>query len=655
MPESRRCRVRKTFPALIVTVALVGGIAGLFVVDLGSATPDPVDFDETVTVGLTLEAELRLEAEEDHVELPRTQVFYSQYPYVVGYYGVEQFVVEQRQDAHEQRFGYPNAVYVTVYDDTSVSLTDDGFPAPQDDVDWYLADEAVYVVDSDARTPAGETAIPFASSDAAAAFVEEYSGTVHSWEELLETSFDVDDATAVRDRVESQHAGANERVAEATALLDRPVSVTVGEDVETIQEGIDTAPSGSTVVVPEGIHQERLEIDKPVTVRGEGAHLIGDGNSTVVNVTADEVALHGLTISGIGEETPGAAATDGHDHDHGTDDTDDSPDAEDVWDAAIQDDYATGDAGVAVDSSTGVLFDSILIHTRASGLLLRDSPDVVVRNVTVDGREDYVEAHMGVVAMRSPGVVENSTFRQGLDGVYTHRADGIVVRNNTMVDNRMGVHMMHTSAGLIADNTISGQESTGIFVMTGPERNGLVGNHIFDSPTGIDIGGSDSYVADNVLEANAFGLRIETASSVFEGNLVVDNDFGVSTWALLPTNRVAGNDFVGNDRHVARSAGPLRIWTHEGVGNYWEGAVGTTDGTVLDRQYTATDAIDSRLHTVDGTQTIAQSPAVDALAGFEGTVGGMRDGEIIDTAPLCEPVNEDWFEQRGRTDLECGT
>ena len=65
-----------TVAAIAIAVVLAGGIAGLFIVDLGSAAPDPVDFDETVSVGLTLEDEMRLEDDDDSVVLPRTQVFY---------------------------------------------------------------------------------------------------------------------------------------------------------------------------------------------------------------------------------------------------------------------------------------------------------------------------------------------------------------------------------------------------------------------------------------------------------------------------------------------------------------------------------------------------------------------------------------------------
>ena len=644
-----------TVAAIAIAVVLAGGIAGLFIVDLGSAAPDPVDFDETVSVGLTLEDEMRLEDDDDSVVLPRTQVFYSQYPYVVGYYGVEPFVASQRESAHEQRFGFPQTAYVTDYADTGIELTDEGLPTTYLFPDWITVEEAFYVVDSDARMPSGNPAtVPFSDRSAAEAFADTHGGDVLVWTEILDHSIDIDDAGAVNAQTAERHADADAAIEAKDTLYDRPAGTVVGEDEPTLQDAIDDADPDTTVVIPEGTYDGPIQINNSVTLRGEGdARIAGDGNGTVLYVNAPRTAIVGVNISGVGDTVPGPEVTDDHahggaggGHDHG--DTD--PDAD--WDAVIDDDYAGGDTAIAVNAVDDVFVADTEIHTDGAGIILRDSDDFVVRNTTVIGADRYRSGHMGVAAMRSVGVVENSTFVGGLDGVYTHRTDGIVVRSNEMRDNRMGVHLMFTSDALLADNTISGQETTGLYVMTGPQRNAIVGNEITDTPTGLSVGGADTYVADNVIADNWLGVRIDASASIFEGNAIVDNRAGVETWTLLPTNQVTHNDFVGNEDHVAVSSGRLRVWTHDGEGNYWEGAIGTTDGTVIQRPYTPTDPVDSRLHRVDGTGTIAQAPALDALSGFEGAVPGMRSDEVIDTAPLCSPVNEAFLERADRPDTE---
>ena len=638
---------RRHLSIVLVGVVILLVVIGVFTADPGSTTQGPVDFDETVSVGLTLEDQRQLDAEAGDVELPRVQVFYSQYSYVVGYYGVEQFVRFRENPVHEQQFGQPLAVYVTTYDGTDLELTSDQYPQTSGEPTWNDATEAHYVVDSEARTPNGETVVPFADEERARAFAAAHGGDVLPWQRALGRIEKPDEADTVRADVTAQHQRANETVSKALELLDRPVQTVVGEDVPTLTAAVETAPPESTIVLPSGTYETTLDIDKPLTLRGEGdVELIGDWDGDVINVSAPDVAIDGVTIRGVGSETPGASATQGHDH--GAAGTGDDQ----QWDAEIEDAYATGDAAIATTDADGLLVRDTTIHTDASGIILRDSPDSVVTDVTVHGASTFATAHMGVVAMRSPGVIQRSTFRQGLDGVYTHRADGITVRNNRMFDNRMGIHLMHTSGALLADNQIASQADTGIFVMTGPERNALVGNRIRDTPTGIDIGGTDSYIADNLLRENTVGLQLDTTTSIVEGNLLLDNRFGAGSRSMLPTNRVADNDFIGNDEHISSTTGPVRIWTHDGSGNYWDGAVGVTDGETLDRPYIPTDSIDSALGRRGGTETLAQAPVRELLTSVHGSIAGAREGQIIDTAPRCEPVNRDWLEARGRTDLE---
>ena len=627
-----RERSRSTW--LLAAAVIVLGVVGLFLVDVGSTSPDPVDFDDTVSMGLAFDDEIGLE---DDVELPRVQVFYSQYQYVTGYYGVERFVEEQREPTHEQRFGYPLAVYVTDYSESDLELTDDGHPKPAGETGWVDASRAAYVVGSDARAPSGETVVPFSDRAEAETFADDHGGSVLTWEEVLETEFDVDDAGTVRDRVDDQQRDADAIVEASRELLERPETVVVGEDGETIQSAIDAAGANETVVVPEGTYEETVTIDRPITLRADGNVTIdGGGNGSVVTVESERAAVVGVELSGVGEETGDELVVDHH--------PDDDVD-EEQWETELEGAYGQGDAGVLTSDADGVLIEDVTIETPANGVLLRDSPDAVVRNVTVHGAENWRDGYMGVVAMHSPSVIEGSTFLDGRDAVYTHRADGIAIRGNYMEGGRMGVHFMHTSDALVANNHVRDQDNVGIYVMTGPERNAIVENEVVANPTGIRPEGSDTYVAQNVIVGNQLGFRTDATNSIYEENVVAGNIEGIQARSILPTNRVTGNDFVDNGNHASGGPfAPLRVWTQDGAGNYWGGAIGETDGVVLDRSFSPTHPVDERLPDVDGTPTLAQAPAIGAVTTFEGTVPGMRAGDIVDTAPLCEPTNVDWFE-----------
>ena len=649
-------RSSRSITLAIVALLVVVGAAGLFVADAGSAEHEPVNFDYTVSMGLSLEEEFALDGD---VQLPQTQVFYSQYQYVVGYYGVETFVEAQKQDGHEQRFGYPLTIHVTDYSGTNVELTEDGYPASDTVASWTDAETAVYVLDSEAQTPRGETVMPFSDRSDAEAFTDEYGGEIVTWEEVLETNFGVDDAEVVRDRVDDHHAWADDRVADTRTYLDRserPVSMTVGEDTETIQEAVDQAPENTTVLVPEGTYEERVEVDRPITLAGENATIDGEGNGTVVTLSADRAAVVGFDVDGVGGSLrEDDVDVDGDVHAH---DTDDVPDD---WEEAVEAEYGNADSGVEARNATGALIEDVQIDTPSNGVFLNESPDSVVRDVTIEGADQWRSGFMGVLTMYSPSVIEESTIVDGRDNVYSHQSDGLVIRNNTLSEGRFGIHFMHTSDSTIAGNEVTNQDRVGMYVMTGPERNAIVDNHVRDNPTGIIPGGDDSYVAGNLVENNGIGIRGDTSATIYENNVFAGNVEGMNAEAILPTNRIADNDFVGNAQHADTTFGPLRIFTHDGVGNYWHGSIGEPTGEALDRSYSPTDAVDQRLHYVDGTPTLARSSALDVVSGLEASVPGARTGSIVDTAPLCEPANPDllaqseWEEVVGETNCDTNT
>lgn len=609
----------------IVLVVLTGW---LFVVDVDTSA-EPAPFGDTVSMGLTLEADRGLG---DDVDLPQAQVFYSQFPYVVGYYGVDTFLAMEDSPGHDEQFGYPLSVLVTDYAGTDVTLGDDGYPRASAEPGWTDVENAWFVTDSEAATPEGGAILAFSDRDDATAFADEHDGEVRSWSDLLEQSFEPGDPTAVRDSVDDQHAEADAIVENRSELRDRPVSTVVGEDAATIQDAIDAAPANTTVEIPAGEYDETLEIDEPITLVGDGDVTIrGDGNGTVITSTADRTALIGLEVTGSGSDRRGEEPLPG-------DETDD-------WDDVFEVNYAGGDAGIGLHTADEVLVEDVTVHSSASGIIVRRGDAPVVRNSTVYSPENPDEGQAGILLFHAPGVVENVTVENGRDAIYSHRSHGLTIRDNHFEGNRLGVHLMHTSEALVADNDFRDQHTAGIFVMTGPENNAIVDNDVRNAAIGIIPSGDDAYVANNLIVGGEVGLQIDTRNSLIEHNAVVGSDVGASEREMLPTNRVVRNDFVDNTVHATAGSGPLRIWTHDGVGNYWQGAGSLTPGPTVDRSYTATATVDQRLHRTGGALTLSRAPALDAMDGFQGTVPGMRERSIADLAPTCEPHNPDLLER----------
>jgi nitrous oxidase accessory protein NosD len=619
---------------LVGLAALLVALSGAFAVPVGGDEIAPVNFDDTVSLGMT--GAVVQQARAESTAIPRVQVYCSGYQYVIGYYGLESYLVERNRTGHARQFGHAIAVFVTDFTDTGVALSEEGYLTVESSrVAGFVPAEGTFVVvGSRARVPTGPVAVPFSERSAAESFAAEYGGDVVAWEQVDERLTpesrlsDERFERAVADRSE----WANRTVERARSLRDRPVSVVVGRDAPTLDAAVDAAPPNTTVRIPPGTYRtEGLTVTKPVTIDGAGAATTvrGDGNGTVVRVNASGVAVTDLRIDGVG--SVGSRSTENA-----------SALSESGWSQKIELAYGRGDAAIAMLGANGSLVEGVRIETPSNGVIVRRSSGVVVRDLRLNGTATPREGFMGVVAMYAPVVVEDSEFVGGRDAVYTHRADGTVVRDNHMSDGRFGIHEMYTSGELFRNNTAR-NESIGIVLMTRPVGNLVVGNDVRRSNLGIASSGSDSYYARNVLVGNERGLDVSGTRSLYTHNTVVGNGIGLRGSTLLPTNHVVANDVVDNEQTVQSRLGPLRVWTVEDEGNYW-GPMPATDADAdghYDRAFRPTGAVDSHLHDATGARTLARSPAVGLLRGVQESVPGLRSTGVVDTEPRVRPARPD--------------
>ncbi|EMA57592.1 copper-binding protein [Halorubrum distributum JCM 13561] len=432
---------------------------------------------------------------------------------------------------------------------------------------------------------------------------------------------------------------ATERLAAAERRADRPVSVVVGEDAPTIDAAVAAAPPNTTVRVPPGTYEETVTVNRSVTIAGAGAggeggdagatRVVGNGTGSVITVRAPDVALTGMRIAGTGNRTRDPdAARESRDPEGGT------------WDTNIQLGYGHGDAGVKAVGAPGLVVDEVAVDTDASGLLLREGSHATASGLVVDGTDEWQEGFMGVTGMESRVTVTDSRFEGGRDGIYLHRADGSIVRNSTFVDNRYGTHLMYTGDALVADNAFRNELFAGITVMTRPAGNAIVGNDVRNSSAGIQASGTRTYIGYNTLVGNELGFSTSARGSLYEHNVVVDNELGARATTVVPSSRIVANDFVGNDDHADAGAGALRVWADGDRGNYWEGAnVGPR--AAGDRAYRPTSPVDGALHRHPSAVAVRESPAARLLDRLRGTVPGARSGSIMDPVPAATPYHPD--------------
>jgi nitrous oxidase accessory protein NosD len=462
-------------------------------------------------------------------------------------------------------------------------------------------------------------------------FANRYGGSVVPWEEAVAQAEATKPLATERfqSAVTNRSNWADNRVTAASGLWDRRTSVVVGEDAPSIEAAVAAAPPNTTVEVPAGTYSvQNLTVNKSVTIDGvgNGTHLRGNGNGTVIRLTASRAALTDIRVTGVGD----IGSRRLHVNESRLNGLE--------WSENVQLAYGRGDAAVKVLNASQSLIENVHIQTPSSGVIVLHSRGTVIResNITVIGGPE--KGFMGLVSMYDSIVVEDSSFYGGRDGIYTHRADGIVIRNNEFADGRYGVHEMYTSRSLVANNSIR-NERTGIIIMTRPSGNAVVGNDIRDSEVGLSVSGSDAYYAENTLVGNGRGLDILGSQSLIKRNTVLQNRIGIRDATALPTNIVVANDIVDNGQPAISGREPLRVYTSDGQGNYWGPVPGadSDDDSYYERTYRPTGTVGSLVDEEPGAWALARAPAYTLVRGLQSTVPGLRSSGIIDTAPRTRP------------------
>lgn len=166
---------------VVATVALVVLAAIPFGVTPSAERSAAVSWEATKTTGVPETTVAR--AESTDLVLPRAQAFYSQYRYVIGYYGLTTLVASL-QTTQGREYGSLLSLYVTDFSDTKPGVSAAGYlTAPQNSSPgWVRAQDAYFVVNSSARIPTrDQTIAPFSKRSDAEAFAREYGGTVERW------------------------------------------------------------------------------------------------------------------------------------------------------------------------------------------------------------------------------------------------------------------------------------------------------------------------------------------------------------------------------------------------------------------------------------------------------------------------------------------
>ncbi|TKV70394.1 nitrous oxide reductase family maturation protein NosD [Rhizobium sp. AU243] len=413
-----------------------------------------------------------------------------------------------------------------------------------------------------------------------------------------------------------------------------------------LQQAIDHARPGDELVLESGEFSGPITVATSITMRGEpGAAIRGDGQGSVVTITAEDVIFSGMTVTGSGGSL------------------------EDM------------NSGVFVArTAKRAIVEKNRIEGNLYGIYLHGADDSMARDNVIIGTGEgrLSETGNGVTVWNAPGArVTGNDISFGRDGIATNASKGNVFSGNRFSNLRFAIHYMYTDDSEISDNVSTGN-SVGYAIMfssrlkitgnvsDGDRDHGLLLNYANSSTiTGNTVRGhmqpasrwsergirSQEHgvpAADDETAADTSGMRPGPEKCVFiynaNRNRLRDNrfegcDIGIHFTAGSEGNMMSGNAFIANRNQVKYVGTRYVDWSEKGRGNYWsDNPAFDLDGDgIADNPYRPNDLIDRVLWTAPQARVLTSSPAVQVVRWAQARFPALLPGGVTDSHPLMSP------------------
>ncbi|MEM3578286.1 MAG: NosD domain-containing protein [Candidatus Bathyarchaeia archaeon] len=297
-----------------------------------------------------------------------------------------------------------------------------------------------------------------------------------------------------------------------------PVTIIVPDNYPTIQEAINAANTGDTILVLEGTYIENVIVNKTVTLIGENLqNTIIDGNATrtVIQVTADNVSISGFTIKNSK--------------------------------------YAWPEGGLLMTNVSNCNVSNIIITNNWVGLWLEDSSNNDMSNIKIMNNRYaswLVRSHHNT--LKNTAIANNTKYGLWLEDSLSNNLSKIIITNN-----EVGIQLEEAYNNTIYCNALI-NNTYQVFNLwsTNTWDNGYPGGGNYWS----DYAGIDQKSGPNQDEPGSDGIG-DTPYTIDENNIdryplmepAVVHDVAITN--IIPSRTVVGQGFNFNINIQATNKG----------------------------------------------------------------------------------------------------
>jgi len=390
--------------------------------------------------------------------------------------------------------------------------------------------------------------------------------------------------------------------------LANTIRITSGQS---IQEAVDGANPGDTLIISEGIYKQfGIIIRKPLILIGENYPVIdADFKGNILIVATNNLTIQGLKLINTGRSN-----------------MDDS--------AAIK----------FFDSKDCVIRDNILENTYF-GLHFSNSSQLTIINnkISASALKEF-EVGNGIHLWKCKNsYIGNNEVSGHRDGIYlefvTHtQAKGNLVEKNM----RYGLHFMFAHDNSYIRNTFR-KNGAGVAVMY--TKNVVMRENRFEENWGSSAYGillkdiSDSEVVGNIFLKNTVGIYMEGSSRIdFTNNTFQENGWALKLLSNCDQNTFQANNFTQNTFDISTNGSLVLNTLTE---NYWD----KYEGYDLDRDlvgdigYRPVNLFSVIVEKIPAAMILWRSFMVTLLDRMEKIVPTLTPDEMIDESPKMRPYD----------------
>jgi len=363
--------------------------------------------------------------------------------------------------------------------------------------------------------------------------------------------------------------------------------IRVPDDYQTIQEAVDAASPGDIVLASAGTYYENVIIDKTLSLIGEGANTIIDGNGTgtVVSLIADNVYVSWFTIQN-GEDYGILLRSDGN--------------------------------TILGNAITKNIFDGIQVS--------QSNHNKIIQNKISDNGDGPLGLRWGVgigLSNSNSNIISNNLISNNVfGGISLGSSYDNIVNYNSITNESTGISLdnCYNAGNIISGNVIT-SNGDGIALYSST-KNTIKHNQIFKNVIGIGIGYSSTNVIkeNNITENDIHGIAISQKSTniTVVGNTLSKNQNGIKIH-YSDGSIIHHNNFINNTVNAPEDVYPnVNTWDngYPSGGNYWSDYTNTDIYNGPHQNLTGNDGIGDTPHTLD-TRNKDRFPLMAPISFFD--------------------------------------